>query len=78
MLAILMAPADLRAFARRDRAPVEDLKREHWAREFRERGGLATLRAGHGTNARAPGASRPEAKRVDHSTTQVDIQVLRR
>ena len=29
------------------RAPVEQLKREHWAREFREHGGLATLRAGH-------------------------------
>jgi hypothetical protein len=45
-LASLMGPADLRAFARRDRAPVEQLEREHWAREFREHGGLATLRAG--------------------------------
>lgn len=47
MLAVPMDPADLRAFARRDRAPVEELKREHWAREFREYGGLATMRAGH-------------------------------
>jgi hypothetical protein len=42
-----MTPADLRAFARRDRAAVEALKRQHWARQFREHGGLATLRAGH-------------------------------
>ncbi len=42
-----MDPADLRAFARRDRSTVEQEKREHWAREFREHGGLATLRAGH-------------------------------
>ena len=42
-----MDPADLRAFAQRDRSAVEQLKREHWARQFREHGGLATLRAGH-------------------------------
>jgi hypothetical protein len=41
-----MDPADLRAFARRDRSPVEELKRDYWARQFREHGGQATLRAG--------------------------------
>ena len=42
-----MDPADLRAFARRDRTAVESLKREHSAPRFQEQGGLATLRAGH-------------------------------
>jgi len=42
-----MDPEHLRAFARRDRSAVEQLKREHWARQFREHGGLAALRAGH-------------------------------
>jgi len=42
-----MEPADLRAFARRNRTAVEALKREHWARQFQEHGGQATLRAGH-------------------------------
>lgn len=42
-----MDPVDLRAFARRDRSAVEQRKREHWARQFREHGGTATLRAGH-------------------------------
>lgn len=41
-----MNPADLRAFARRDRPAVEDVKREHWTRRHREHG-MATLRAGH-------------------------------
>lgn len=42
-----MDPADLRAFARRDRSAVEQLKRDYWARQFREQGGMVTLRAGH-------------------------------
>lgn len=44
---VSMDPADLRAFARRDRTAASQLEREHWARELREHGGLATLRAGH-------------------------------
>jgi hypothetical protein len=42
-----MDPADLRAFAHRARLEVEQQKRAHWARRFREGDGSATLRAGH-------------------------------
>lgn len=40
-----MNPADIRAFLQRDRASVEDEKRAHWVREYRERGPEATLLA---------------------------------
>jgi hypothetical protein len=42
-----MDPADVRAFAHRDRAEVERLKRDHWARRCRESDGQATLEAAH-------------------------------
>jgi hypothetical protein len=40
-------PADIRAFARRDRVAVARLKLEHWSRRCRESDGQATLEAGH-------------------------------
>jgi len=42
-----MDPADTGAFAPRDRTEVERLELEHWARVYRERGGGATVAAGH-------------------------------
>ncbi len=40
-----MNPADIRAFVRRDRAPVEEEKRAHWAEAYRERGPEETMLA---------------------------------
>jgi len=37
----------LEAFIQRDRAAVERLKREYWVEQFRQHGGLATMRSGH-------------------------------
>jgi hypothetical protein len=40
-----MAPADIRAFVQRDRAPVEEEKRDHWAEAYRRLGPDHTLLA---------------------------------
>jgi hypothetical protein len=40
-----MDPADLRAFAHRARLEVEQQKREHWGKRFREGDGNTTLHA---------------------------------
>ncbi len=42
-----MDPAHIRAFVGRNHSLVEEAKHEHWAKVFREQGGLATMRAGH-------------------------------
>jgi hypothetical protein len=41
-----MDDAAIRAFARRDREPVEALKKEYWVRKFRALGGRETFRIG--------------------------------
>ena len=64
---LLMDPADLRAFAHRARLEVEQQKREHWARRFREGGGSATLRANHASNARGNVTPRRAARAVGSS-----------
>ncbi len=40
-----MNPADVRAFAQRDRTPVEEEKLAFWVQEYEQRGPAATLEA---------------------------------
>jgi hypothetical protein len=40
-----MNPEDIRAFVARDRGPVEDEKRDYWARIYHEQGPQATMLA---------------------------------
>jgi hypothetical protein len=40
-------PAHIREFARRNRAEVEQQKREHWARFYHERGSREALQLSH-------------------------------
>ena len=51
----------------RERSAVEERKREHWARQFREHGGLVAMRAGHALYEYARRV-RPRARNGDRLT----------